>query len=121
MTSDKDTTQNDFWKFEHTGWERKKAVTYYHDYFGKLTSQAIESLVMATNVKVGSKVLDIATGPGYAAAMANQHGGDVIGIDFSSSMIEKARINFPHIKFLVGDAEKLPFENNLFDSVIMNF
>ena len=120
MKINQDTSQ-EFWKFEHTGWEKTKAVRYYHDYFGKLTSQVSEPLLDATAVKKRTKMLDVATGPGYTAYAAYNRGADVIGIDFSSSMIKKAHANYPEISFQVADAESLPYEKNTFGAVVINF
>src|SRR5438105_477443 len=42
-------------------------------------------------VPEGARVLDIATGTGDVALLAQTHGHDVVGLDFSSAMIDRAR------------------------------
>src|SRR5262249_45619680 len=72
-------------------------------------------------VKKGTKVIDIATGPGYVAAAAAKRGATVIGVDFSTAMVAEAQRRNPDIEFRVGDAEQLPFGNDLFDAAVVNF
>ena len=52
-----------------------------------------------------SKILDIGCGTGHHVASIGSKGLDVIGIDISPSMINKAKENFPDYKFEVGDAK----------------
>jgi SAM-dependent methyltransferase len=105
--------------FEHAGWEA--IPEQYHRAFGSLTTQTIGPLLDAVRLKSGTKFLDIATGPGYVAAAAAKHGATVLGLDFSSRMIEQARQLHTGIEFRQGDAEQLPLGNGLFDSAVINF
>jgi len=66
-------------------------------------------------------VLDVACGPGYVSAAANQSGAVPTGIDFSKNMVAIAKRMFPAIRFTQGDAHELPFEDDSFDRVLMNF
>ncbi|AMM54330.1 class I SAM-dependent methyltransferase [Pyrococcus kukulkanii] len=68
------------------------------------------------------KILDVGTGTGFIAMRLAELGHDVTGIDISENMIEIAkekarRANLP-IRFLIGDAENLPFEDGEFNGVI---
>lgn len=108
-----------FRAFEHAGWE--SIPDQYHQAFGNLTNQTIGALLAAARVKKGVKFLDIASGPGYVAAAAAKRGATVLGVDFSSSMIEQARRLHAEIDFREGDAEQLPLGNGLFDAAAMNF
>jgi ubiquinone/menaquinone biosynthesis C-methylase UbiE len=108
-----------FRAFEHEGWER--IPQQYHNAFASLTSQTIVPLLRAVRVAPGVRLLDVATGPGYAAAVAADHGAEVIGIDFAPAMVAQARRHYPTVEFREGDAEKLPFPEASFDAVIMNF
>lgn len=108
-----------FREFEHRGWQR--AVSQYHDSWASLTSQVIEPLLDVVGIAHGTRVLDVASGPGYVAAAAKQRGADVVGVDFSSAMVHKARQLYPAIDFEEGDAEELPFPDKSFDAVITNF
>jgi SAM-dependent methyltransferase len=108
-----------FRTFEHSGWE--SIPDSYHQAFGQLTSQTIDALLDAARVKKGIKFLDIASGPGYVAAEATKRGAIALGIDFSKSMVERARRLHADIDFREGDAEALPLGNGLFDAAAMNF
>lgn len=112
-------TTGTFAEFEHAGWQSVADV--YHDFFGSLTQQAIEPLIESLDLKNGSSVLDIATGPGYVARELEDRNMKVTALDFSSVMVERARELFPHIQFVEGDAQKLPFEADSFDAACMNF
>jgi ubiquinone/menaquinone biosynthesis C-methylase UbiE len=108
-----------FRKFEHAGWEAIPDP--YHQAFGALTSQGIESLLDSVGVATATKMLDIASGPGYAAAAACARGASVVAVDFSASMVAAARRRYPDIEFHEADAEKLPFNSGVFDAAVMNF
>ena len=110
---------NAFYEFERTGWERVAGD--YHRYFAALTTRFIDPLLDAGGVKAGSRVLDVATGPGYVAAAAARRGAEVEGIDFAEAAVALARQRHPAISFQTGSAEKLPFPDALFDAVVMNF
>lgn len=118
---DPSTSSDDdaFRAFERAGWESVPRA--YDDCFARLTSQSIEPLLDAGDVRAGMEVLDVATGPGYAAAAAAKRGAGVVGVDFSLAMLEEARRQHPAIEFRAGDAEQLPFADESFDAVVMNF
>lgn len=108
-----------FRDFEYDGWQ--KSADQYHHSFSALTNQMIEPLLNAVNAQTGTKILDIATGPGYVAAAAAKRQCQVIGLDLSDAMLEKAKQLHPDLKFIQGEAESLPFESGEFDAVVMNF
>jgi SAM-dependent methyltransferase len=108
-----------FHDFEHRGWE--SVAGEYNRRFAALTSQSIPALLHAVRAGPGVRLLDVACGPGYAAAAARQAGCEVLGIDFASRMVELARAAQPEIEFREGDAENLPFPDASFGAVVMNF
>jgi ubiquinone/menaquinone biosynthesis C-methylase UbiE len=108
-----------FREFEHAGWE--ELPQRYHDAFATLTSQATAPLLDVVLPSEKMKLLDVATGPGYVAAAAAQRGASVVGLDFAAAMVAEARRNYPEITFEEGDAEELPFRDESFDAVTMNF
>jgi SAM-dependent methyltransferase len=108
-----------FHDFEQLGWER--AADYYGDAFGSLTSQTIPSLLGAAGVGKGTRLLDVASGPGYVAGAAVELGASVIGVDFAPEMVALATRRYPAIEFVEGDAESLSFPDRSFDAVAINF
>lgn len=110
---------SDFRSFEQAGWQ--KVFKQYDEAFAELTSQAIEPLLNAVRAGHGVRLLDVATGPGYVAAVASRRGARVVGVDFSTAMVAGARQRYPVVEFREGDAEALPFPDGCFDAVVMNF
>jgi len=108
-----------FKDFEHAGWE--SVVAEYAGGFGDLTMQSIEALLDAVGAAPGVRLLDVASGPGYVAAAAAARGASATGVDFSDAMVAEAAKRYPKIEFRRGDAEALPFADNSFDAVTMNF
>jgi SAM-dependent methyltransferase len=112
-------TPGSFHDFEQAGWE--KVAEEYDRRFGELTSQAIPPLLDAAGAADGVQLLDVACGPGYVAAAASRRGCAVVGIDFSSAMVERASHLYPNLEFRLGDAEMLDLPVASFDAVVMNF
>jgi ubiquinone/menaquinone biosynthesis C-methylase UbiE len=110
-----------FREFEHQGWSAQDVTVGYHDHLSPVTKQVIGPLLDAAGVQHGTRVLDIATGGGYAAAAAAERGAVALGIDFSATQLALARQHYPHIEFREGDAGALPFPETSFDAVISNF
>jgi SAM-dependent methyltransferase len=108
-----------FKDFEHERWQ--SAARVYHREFGRLTSQIAPFLLDAAGVKPGVRALDIASGPGYIAALASRRGANVTGSDFSSEMVALAREAHPGVTFQAADAEALPFGDRVFETATMGF
>jgi SAM-dependent methyltransferase len=108
-----------FRAFERAGWESVPRP--YHDAWGTLTTQAVGPLLDAVRADSGTRILDVATGPGYVAAAAARRGASVVAVDFSEAMLVEARRHHPAIDFRTGDAEALPFPDGSFDAVVMSF
>ncbi len=66
----------------------------------------------------GTRLLDIACGSGYAAAMAAARGARVTGIDMTPELIEIARRRVPDGDFVIGGMDDLPFEATSFDAAV---
>jgi SAM-dependent methyltransferase len=79
-------------------------------------------------IKKGDVVIDLGSGAGndcFVARAETGETGKVIGIDFTSAMIEKARFNaekrgFNNVEFLQGDIENMPVTANSADVVVSN-
>ena len=110
---------DDFARFEHEGWER--VADKYDFVWSLLTRQFIPYLINAAEVKAGMSVLDVACGPGYLSDVARNAGAIPTAIDFSEKMLAIAKITFPDLSFIQGDAQNLPFEDASFDRVLVNF
>ncbi len=79
-------------------------------------------------IKKGDVVIDLGSGAGndcFVARAETGESGKVIGIDFTSAMIDKARVNaeklgFNNVEFRFGDIEKLPVTSGIADIVVSN-
>jgi len=109
----------DFARFEQEGWQR--VADKYDSTWSPLTRQFIPHLLEAAQIGRDLRVLDVCCGPGYVSAAARERGARPTGVDFSSEMVAIARRLFPGIEFCEGDAQKLPFADESFDRVLMNF
>lgn len=82
-------------------------------------------LARVLHLRPGQRVLDVAAGPGTTACLlAGEFGVEVDGVDLGSGSVERARAAAAdrdldgHVRFHVGDAEHLPFDDRTFDVVI---
>lgn len=64
------------------------------------------------------KVLEVGCSTGILTAYIAQSCGIVNGVDYSSKMIDLAKINHEYIDFSVADVLDIPFESKAFDCVI---
>lgn len=106
-------------EFEIETWDR--CADSYVDTFAGITNETLDVLIEAGKIGSGSEVLEIGSGPGNFAGLLAKAGANVTGIDFASDMVKVASRKYPHITFNQADAEKLPFENSSFDTVVANF
>ena len=72
-------------------------------------------------VRPGDRVLDACCGTGDLALADRDAGGDVVGVDFSERMLERARRKDPAVEWMQADATALPFEDDTFDAVTVGF
>lgn len=79
-------------------------------------------------IRQGDTVLDLGSGAGndcFVARALTGETGQVIGIDFTPEMVEKATLNasalgYTNVTFHKGDIENMPFPDHMADVVISN-
>lgn len=79
-------------------------------------------------IKEGNTVIDLGSGAGndcFVARAETGASGKVIGIDFTPTMIDKARVNaeklgLNNVEFRLGDIENMPVTSNTADVVVSN-
>lgn len=75
---------------------------------------------LAREVARGQDVLDIATGEGYGSAFLAQTARSVVGVDCDATTVAHASANYTadNLRFLTGDARRLPLPDASFDMVV---
>jgi trans-aconitate methyltransferase len=67
----------------------------------------------------GERILDLGCGTGPLTRAIADAGADVLGVDASPAMIEKARASYPNVRFEVADATTMAFDRP-FDAIFSN-
>ena len=87
-----------------------------------------KKVLQIVDSKKPKTILDIATGTGdLAILMAKTSAEKIIGLDISAGMLEvgKQKIEALHlnqkIEMVIGDSEKMPYEDNTFDAITVAF
>ena len=105
-------------EYDEAAAERLEAV-----YLGPDIVSQREDTLRRISIQTGERILDIGSGPGFLAAqLSDQTGpnGEVIGVDISEQMVERARLRIKHdwLSYRCADAIALPFEDDYFDVVV---
>ena len=83
-----------------------------------------EAVLDAVGPVEGEDVLEIACGTGRFTVLLAERGADVVGLDVSEAMIQQGREKAraagvaDHLDYLIGDAGRLPFPDDSFDTVL---
>jgi len=138
-----DTDRTADFGFEKVAWNEKAgrvrevfaSVAGKYDVMNDLMSFGVHRLwkqfaLSLTGLRPGQQALDVAGGTGdLALGMLRQVGktGRVVLSDINSSMLERGRDRLldaglvGNVECLVADAERLPFDDNAFDCVMIGF
>jgi ubiquinone/menaquinone biosynthesis C-methylase UbiE len=76
-----------------------------------------ERLLDVCLVGEDTRMLDVACGSGYAAALAMERGARVTGVDVTAALLEIARERAPAAAFVTAGMDALPFADGSFDVV----
>lgn len=87
-----------------------------------------KKILKMVSAKNPSSVLDIATGTGdLAILLSNTNAQKIVGLDISAGMLEVGKQKIVQknlsnrIEMVLGDSEKIPFEDNSFDAITVAF
>ncbi len=106
----------------------KRRARFFYKYFSKIydyinpifySKQMRELVVNVAEIKKGDLVLEVGCGTGYTTEEIVRVVGEenVVGVDLTPEQLEKA-VKKLNCNFLLGDAENLPFKDNIFDAAI---
>jgi ubiquinone/menaquinone biosynthesis C-methylase UbiE len=88
---------------------------------GKFVTDYGNEVINLLEPSKGQNILDLGCGTGELSNQIKLQGANVVGVDVSQQMLEKASINYPDIEFKQADAQQnLDFEANSFDAVFSN-
>lgn len=69
----------------------------------------------------GERILDLAAGTGTSSTALVAAGARVVACDRSKGMVDVGRRQNPQVRFVLGDALSLPFDDASFDAVTMSY
>jgi|WetSurMetagenome_2_1015567.scaffolds.fasta_scaffold02962_5 SAM-dependent methyltransferase len=94
----------------------------YERFMGRWSRTLAPQLVRYADVRDGDRVLDVGSGTGAlsAALIAAAPSGRVVGIDPAAAYVALARSRHggPHVRFQIGDAQRMDFEDATFDRTL---
>ncbi len=107
----------------------KKRARHFYKYFSKVydlinpffySNEMRKIVVDMANVKEGDLVLEVGCGTGFTTYEIVRRVGEdrVVAVDLTPEQMVKAVRRFPKANFLRGDAESLPFKDDVFDASI---
>ena len=106
--------------------DKRRAKRFYR-YFSKVydlvnpifySKDMRKKVVDMAEIDEGDIVLEVGCGTGFTTYEIVKRVEDVVAIDITPEQISKAIKRFPNVEFLMGDAESLPFKDNVFDASI---
>jgi GT2 family glycosyltransferase/SAM-dependent methyltransferase len=100
-------------------WTGERCVPWSEDV--QVVYEHLHRYLWAAEIVAGRRVLDLASGEGFGAAILSETAAEVVGADNDPVTIEHARLNYEadNLSFTVGDARHLrEFEDGSFGAVV---
>jgi len=96
----------------------RKAGEYEQSFEGRFTLPYNEFIRSHVRLRDGDTILDVACGNGRLLNMlAGTARVSGYGIDVSEEMVRVAAVENPQLRFVVGTADQMPFDDGMFDLV----
>ncbi|MBK5991152.1 demethylmenaquinone methyltransferase [Streptomyces sp. MBT58] len=80
-----------------------------------------KAVAAAVDARPAQKILDLAAGTATSSQPFAQAGAYVVPCDFSLGMLKVGKQSHPWMPFTAGDGMKLPFKDEVFDTVTISF
>jgi ubiquinone/menaquinone biosynthesis C-methylase UbiE len=113
-------------KAEEQAWQNRRGGALQEAAYGRPGTQMVlhrqfSRIADALRLRPRLRVLDLGCGVGHLLSwLGGQAPAEYYGLDLSATSIANARSFIPTGRFLVGDAEQLPYRTESFDRVILN-
>jgi ubiquinone/menaquinone biosynthesis C-methylase UbiE len=117
MTSDPIENIKSFWKDRALNPNLAEENVTHPDRYQRF----LEIRVLLQYLPRGQRILDIGCGNGFSTAIFSKYANQIIGVDYSASMVERAKKKFgqlPNVEFEVQNVLDLRFPSMSFDIVI---
>ena len=87
---------------------------------GRIRLEHYHRYALAVDFVRNKTVLDIACGEGYGSYLLAEGAHEVFGVDIDGQSISHAKSNYlkSNLKYLVGSASKIPFDDHKFDCIV---
>ncbi len=115
------TKTDTFAALEKREWSNEGVAQSYARVFSQAADKVVPHLIAAVRAGPNIKALDLCCGHGNVTAGLVAEGAEVTGLDFSTAMLEIARLAVPMANFVEGDAMDLSFADGKFDAVTIGF
>lgn len=93
------------------------AATYDKRYERNQYAEVEQTLLQFVTSEPGLQILEVGCGTGHWLAILHRRGHQVIGLDLSAQMLDRAHSLVPDVPLIRGRAEHLPFPSETFDRV----
>jgi ubiquinone/menaquinone biosynthesis C-methylase UbiE len=96
------------------------AADAYDRFMGRYSRLLSPQLADLAGIRPGQRALDVGCGPGtLTAELVSRLGTDAVSaVDPSAPFVEAARMRHPSVTVLLASAERLPFDDGIFDAAL---
>ena len=84
------------------------------------SARIVDAFVRLSGLKPPARVVDLGCGSGTFTALLARAGYDCVGLDISAKLLAVGRRKHPHVAFVAGDIEHLPFASESFDGALLS-
>jgi demethylmenaquinone methyltransferase/2-methoxy-6-polyprenyl-1,4-benzoquinol methylase len=109
--------------------EDKKRARIFYRYFSKVydrvnplfySKHMLQTVIGMASIEAGDLVLEVGCGTGFTTqGIAEKVGKDgIVALDLTPEPMKRAKKKLPGVNFIRGDAENLPFKDDVFDASI---
>jgi SAM-dependent methyltransferase len=91
---------------------------YVEHVFDELKDKPFDRQLLDEIAAIPGTVCDLGCGPGHVARYLHERGAEVVGVDLSPAMIERARALTPGVRFDAGDMRALAVPDGAWQAIV---